>query len=145
MSGMTTLQEISLTHKYNFPPELVKLSSHQGYAPLTIARLQCILCPFLGRIEDGALRLGLGVIIYRTYRTSIRGGIENEKTNDSQPNHTGVECLVGMNLFVLQGIAGDVSLWELTKACVPYWGVLCLGVVLIMVWPQIVLWHLPPR
>lgn len=45
---------------------------------------------------------------------------------------------VGFNLFVLQNLTGR-NIWTVTKATVPFFLLLCLGIVLITVWPDIVL------
>ncbi|MFZ5784408.1 MAG: TRAP transporter large permease [Pseudomonadota bacterium] len=45
---------------------------------------------------------------------------------------------VGFNLFVLQNLTGR-DIWTVTKATAPFFLLLCLGVVLITIWPDIVL------
>ena len=45
---------------------------------------------------------------------------------------------VGFNLFVLQNLTGR-DIWTVTKSTVPFFLLLCLGVVLITLWPEIVL------
>ena len=45
---------------------------------------------------------------------------------------------VGFNLFVLQNLTGK-DIWTVTKASAPFFLLLCLGVALITVWPDIVL------
>jgi tripartite ATP-independent transporter DctM subunit len=45
---------------------------------------------------------------------------------------------VGFNLYVLQNLTGR-DIWTVTKASAPFFALLCLGVVLITLWPEIVL------
>ena len=45
---------------------------------------------------------------------------------------------VGFNLYVLQNLTGR-DIWTVTKASAPFFALLCLGVVLITIWPDIVL------
>jgi len=45
---------------------------------------------------------------------------------------------VGFNLYVLQNLTGR-DIWTVTKASMPFFGLLCLGIVLITIWPDIVL------
>lgn len=45
---------------------------------------------------------------------------------------------VGFNLFVLQNLTGR-DIWTVTKASVPFFLLLCGGIVLITIWPDIVL------
>lgn len=48
---------------------------------------------------------------------------------------------VGLNLFVIHGIAsGDATLGEIARACAPYWFLLVLGTVFLILQPQIALW-----
>jgi TRAP-type C4-dicarboxylate transport system permease large subunit len=47
---------------------------------------------------------------------------------------------VGLNLFVIQGIAPDISLKELVLGVLPFLFILAGFIVLISVFPQIVLW-----
>lgn len=46
---------------------------------------------------------------------------------------------VGLNLFVLQGLTRN-SLGETIKAAVPFFLLLCLGTIILAIFPQIVLW-----
>lgn len=45
---------------------------------------------------------------------------------------------VGFNLFVLQNLTGR-DIWTVTKSTFPFFILLCVGIVLITVWPEIVL------
>ena len=45
---------------------------------------------------------------------------------------------VGFNLYVLQNLTGR-DIWTVTKASFPFFLLLCLGIVLIAAWPDIVL------
>ena len=45
---------------------------------------------------------------------------------------------VGFNLYVLQNLTGK-DIWTVTKASAPFFLLLCLGIALITVWPEIVL------
>jgi tripartite ATP-independent transporter DctM subunit len=45
---------------------------------------------------------------------------------------------VGFNLYVLQNLTGR-DIWTVTKASAPFFALLCAGVVLITIWPEIVL------
>ena len=47
---------------------------------------------------------------------------------------------VGMILFVLRGMSGDVSLSEIVKGVMPFVGVILMFVVLIYIFPEIVSW-----
>jgi C4-dicarboxylate transporter DctM subunit len=47
---------------------------------------------------------------------------------------------VGLNLYVLKGIAPDVPLREILIGTVPYVGVLALGIVILSVFPDLVTW-----
>ncbi|MBV0893544.1 TRAP transporter large permease subunit, partial [Paracoccus sp. Z118] len=46
---------------------------------------------------------------------------------------------VGFNLFILQGLTRS-SITRIIKASVPFFLLMCLGVALITIWPEIVLW-----
>ena len=46
---------------------------------------------------------------------------------------------VGLNLYILQGLTG-VDLMRTIKAAVPFFLLLCLGTLLLVIFPQIVLW-----
>jgi tripartite ATP-independent transporter DctM subunit len=45
---------------------------------------------------------------------------------------------VGLNLFVINAVAG-ASIAEVTKACIPFFLLMCLGLVILTVFPQLVL------
>lgn len=47
---------------------------------------------------------------------------------------------VGMNLFVLKGIAPDASMEDIIMGALPYVVVLTLGIIILTIWPQLVLW-----
>ena len=47
---------------------------------------------------------------------------------------------VGMNLYVIMGIAKNCSLSEITRAIIPFFLMLLIGVVLLNVFPQLALW-----
>ena len=47
---------------------------------------------------------------------------------------------VGMNLYVIMGIAKNCSLSEITRAILPFFFMLLIGVVLLNVFPQLALW-----
>lgn len=46
---------------------------------------------------------------------------------------------VGLNLFVINAVSG-ASVAEVTKACIPFFLLMCLGLLLISIWPGIVTW-----
>jgi TRAP-type C4-dicarboxylate transport system permease large subunit len=46
---------------------------------------------------------------------------------------------VGFNLFVIQGLTG-VPIGRVARAAFPFFLLMSLGVALITIWPQIVLW-----
>lgn len=47
---------------------------------------------------------------------------------------------VGLNLYVVQGIAPDVPLSEVLKGSSPFIIMLCLGMVILCFWPELALW-----
>jgi tripartite ATP-independent transporter DctM subunit len=47
---------------------------------------------------------------------------------------------VGLNLYIVQGIAPDVPLTEVLKGSVPFIVMLCLGMVILCFWPELALW-----
>lgn len=47
---------------------------------------------------------------------------------------------VGMNLFILKGIAPDASMQDIVMGALPYVVILTLGLVALTIWPQLVLW-----
>ena len=51
---------------------------------------------------------------------------------------------VGLNLYVVQGIAPDIPVRDILMGSIPYVGVLALGIVLLIFFPDLVLW-LPNR
>lgn len=51
---------------------------------------------------------------------------------------------VGLNLYVVQGIAPDIPLRDILVGSLPYVGVLALGIILLIFFPDLVLW-LPNR
>jgi C4-dicarboxylate transporter DctM subunit len=51
---------------------------------------------------------------------------------------------VGLNLYVVQGIAPDIPLRDILMGSLPYVGVLGLGIILLIFFPDLVLW-LPNR
>lgn len=51
---------------------------------------------------------------------------------------------VGLNLFVVQGIAPDIPVRDILMGSMPYVGVLALGIILLVFFPDLVLW-LPNR
>jgi C4-dicarboxylate transporter, DctM subunit len=51
---------------------------------------------------------------------------------------------VGLNLYVVQGIAPDIPVRDILVGSIPYLGVLALGIVLLIFFPDLVLW-LPNR
>jgi tripartite ATP-independent transporter DctM subunit len=51
---------------------------------------------------------------------------------------------VGLNLYVVQGIAPDIPLRDILVGSMPYVGVLALGIILLIFFPDLVLW-LPNR
>jgi C4-dicarboxylate transporter DctM subunit len=51
---------------------------------------------------------------------------------------------VGLNLYIVQGIAPDVPITEVLKGSVPFIVMLCLGIVILCAWPELALW-LPNR
>ena len=51
---------------------------------------------------------------------------------------------VGLNLYVVQGIAPDIPVRDILMGSIPYVGVLALGIILLIFFPDLVLW-LPNR
>jgi tripartite ATP-independent transporter DctM subunit len=47
---------------------------------------------------------------------------------------------VGMNLFILKGIAPDASMQDIIMGAVPYVVILTLGIVVLTIWPDIATW-----
>ncbi len=47
---------------------------------------------------------------------------------------------VGLNLYIVQGIAPDVPLSEVLKGSLPFIIMLCLGIVILCFWPDLALW-----
>ena len=47
---------------------------------------------------------------------------------------------VGMNLFVLKGIAPHVNMKEIILGVLPYVGILTIGIIILTIWPQLALW-----
>jgi len=47
---------------------------------------------------------------------------------------------VGMNLFVLKGIAPDARMEDIILGALPYVLILTLGIVIFSVWPELALW-----
>ncbi len=47
---------------------------------------------------------------------------------------------VGMNLFILKGIAPDASMEDIIMGALPYVVILTLGVVVLTIWPSLALW-----
>lgn len=51
----------------------------------------------------------------------------------------GITPPVGLTLFVIQGITKE-SLYRVTTAAMPFFALMCLGLGILVIWPQIVLW-----
>jgi tripartite ATP-independent transporter DctM subunit len=47
---------------------------------------------------------------------------------------------VGLNLYIVQGIAPDVPLSAVLKGSIPFIIMLCLGIVILCFWPELALW-----
>jgi tripartite ATP-independent transporter DctM subunit len=47
---------------------------------------------------------------------------------------------VGLNLYIVQGIAPDIPLTEVLKGSIPFIIMLCLGMVILCFWPELALW-----
>jgi TRAP-type mannitol/chloroaromatic compound transport system permease large subunit len=47
---------------------------------------------------------------------------------------------VGMNLFVLKGIAPRADMSDIILGTLPYVGILTLGIIALTVWPKVVTW-----
>lgn len=47
---------------------------------------------------------------------------------------------VGLNLFVVQGIAPDIPLSEILRGSLPFIIMLCLGIIILCFWPELALW-----
>lgn len=47
---------------------------------------------------------------------------------------------VGLNLYIVQGIAPDVNLSEVLVGSAPFVAILLLGIVMLSVWPELALW-----
>jgi TRAP-type C4-dicarboxylate transport system permease large subunit len=47
---------------------------------------------------------------------------------------------VGMNLFILKGIAPDASMNDIIMGALPYVVILTLGIVVLAVWPDLAVW-----
>ncbi len=47
---------------------------------------------------------------------------------------------VGMNLFILKGIAPDASMEDIIMGALPYVVILTLGIVVLTIWPSLALW-----
>ncbi|HEX5769754.1 MAG TPA: TRAP transporter large permease subunit, partial [Nocardioidaceae bacterium] len=47
---------------------------------------------------------------------------------------------VGLNLYVLKGIAPDIPLKEILVGTLPYVGVLAVGIVILSIFPDLVTW-----
>jgi tripartite ATP-independent transporter DctM subunit len=47
---------------------------------------------------------------------------------------------VGLNLYIVQGIAPDVPLSEVLRGSIPFIIMLCLGIVILCAWPDLALW-----
>ena len=48
---------------------------------------------------------------------------------------------VGVNLFYMKGVAPEnTKMWDIYRGAFPFVGLQAIGLVLIMVWPQLALW-----
>jgi len=47
---------------------------------------------------------------------------------------------VGLNLYIVQGIAQDVPLSEVLRGSLPFIIMLCLGILILCLWPELALW-----
>lgn len=47
---------------------------------------------------------------------------------------------VGLNLYIVQGIAPDVKLSEVLKGSLPFIIMLCIGILILCLWPELALW-----
>lgn len=47
---------------------------------------------------------------------------------------------VGLNLYIVQGIAPEIPLTEVLKGSTPFIIMLCLGIVILCLWPELALW-----
>jgi C4-dicarboxylate transporter DctM subunit len=47
---------------------------------------------------------------------------------------------VGLNLYIVQGIAPDIPLTEVLKGSTPFIIMLCLGIFALCIWPELALW-----
>jgi tripartite ATP-independent transporter DctM subunit len=47
---------------------------------------------------------------------------------------------VGLNLYIVQGIAPDIPLTEVLKGSTPFIIMLCLGIIVLCMWPELALW-----
>ena len=47
---------------------------------------------------------------------------------------------IGLNLFAVQSIAGNVDLWEISRSTLPYAIMLGLLCFILYFWPELALW-----
>ena len=124
------------------PRQLVLLVAGSGLSPVAILILIYVMYATLGCFFD-ALTMMLMTLPF-TFPLVIALGYD--------PIWFGVVTViviemgqitppVGVNLYVLQGITGgEVSIGELAYASLPYFLMLCLGLGILTVFPQICLW-----
>lgn len=123
------------------PFQILSWIESMQFSPIMVLIIVCIFYLVLGCFFDGISLLLMTLPIVFPVMTSV--GFD--------PVWLGVVITilieigmitppVGMNLYVLTAISGnEVSLLQAAKASVPYWLLLLLGVALLTVFPQIVL------
>ena len=125
--------------------DLVALATNSALSPMVILAAVCLLFLVLGCFLDTYSIIVLTVPL--VFPVMMKLGFD--------PIWFGILVVVlteiglitppfGINLFILDGVAGGGKFEAVTRGALPYVLVLLLGVAIIIVWPSLVLW-LPSR
>lgn len=123
------------------PLHVVNWVSGSGFSPITILLLILLVYFFLGMVLDASAMMTLTVPLFFPLVTSL--GYDAILFGVLVVRMTEIALLtppVGMNVYVLSGIAKDIPLTTIFKGALPFVSADVIHVALIIIFPAIALW-----
>lgn len=123
------------------PLHIVNFVTESGLAPMAVLLLILVVYFFLGMILDASAMMTLTIPLFFPLITSL--GFDAILFGVLVVRMTEIALLtppVGMNVYVLSGIAKDIPLTTMFKGALPFVGADILHVAMLIAFPILVLW-----
>ena len=123
------------------PLHIVDFVSNSGFAPMTVLLLILVVYFVLGMVLDASAMMTLTVPLFFPLVTNM--GFDAVLFGVLVVRMTEIALItppVGMNVYILSGVARDVPLNKIFRGALPFVGADILHVALLIAFPMLVLW-----